>query len=638
MSQRVGALASEKEARDVAEAARESEWSGPSFVRELFLGRFRLDLIHPHPAEDPEEARRAQPFLDKLAAFLRRVDSDMIDRTGEIPEEYVQELRDMGAFGIKIPTEYGGLGLSYTSYVKAMAMVTSKDGSLTALLSAHQSIGLPQPLTLFGSDEQKAKYFPRLAKGAISAFALTEVDAGPDPANMHASAAPSIDGKYFVLNGEKLWCTNGTRAELFVVMARTPDAVVNGTPRKQITAFIVEAEWPGVEVVHRCRFMGLKAMENGVIRFTNVHVPRENIIWGEGKGLKLALITLNTGRLTLPASVAGGSKALLQASRTWANERVQWGAPIGKHEAVAEKVAMMAANTFAMESIASLTVGLAERGHYDIRLEAAVAKMYNTEHGWHIVDDALQIRGGRGYETADSLRARGERPIPIERAMRDSRINLIFEGSSEIMRLFIAREAVDHHFKTAFALVDKGATKSERTAALGRVMRFYPTWYPARWIGKGQIPGSFAEFGKLAGHMRYAERHTRKLGRAIFHAMVRFGPKLERRQLVLFRAVDIGAELFAMTAACVRANMLKKRGEHEAESLADLFCRAAEQRIDRLFENFYGRYDAEMYRIAQQVLRGEHAWLETGIIPMTEDHGAGANLGQTRAVFVKTGV
>jgi len=635
MSQRDGALASEKEARDVAEAARESEWSGPSFVRELFLGRFRLDLIHPHPAEDPEETRRAQPFLDKLAEFLRRVDSDMIDRTGEIPEEYVQELRDMGAFGIKIPTEYGGLGLSYTSYVKAMAMVTSKDGSLTALLSAHQSIGLPQPLKLFGNDQQKAKYFPRLAKGAISAFALTEVDAGSDPANMHASAAPSDDGKYFVLNGEKLWCTNGTRAELFVVMARTPDAVVNGTQRKQITAFIVEAEWPGVEVVHRCRFMGLKAIENGVIRFTNVRVPRENIIWGEGKGLKLALITLNTGRLTLPASAAGGAKALLQASRTWAQERVQWGAPIGKHEAVAEKIGMMAANTFAMESIAGLTVGLAEQGHYDIRLEAAIAKMYNTEHGWRIVDDALQIRGGRGYETADSLRARGERPIPIERAMRDTRINLIFEGSSEIMRLFIAREAVDHHFKTAFALVDKGSSKSERTAALGRVMRFYPTWYPARWIGKGQVPGSFAEFGKLAGHMRFAERHARKLGRAIFHAMVRFGPKLERRQLVLFRAVDIGAELFAMTAACVRANMLKKRAQPEAEALADLFCRAAIQRIDRLFENFYGSYDAEMYRIAQQVLRGEHSWLETGIVSLINDDFGSVTLAQTQARVVR---
>src|SRR4051812_10712393 len=604
MADKSAALASEKEARDVAESARESEWSGPSFVRELFLGRFRLDLIHPHPAEDPEEEARGRPFLEKLKGFLQRVDSDMIDRTGEIPEEYVQELREMGAFGIKIPREYGGLGLSYTSYVKAMAMVTSKDGSLTALLSAHQSIGLPQPLKLFGTEEQKQKFFPRLAKGAISAFALTEVDAGSDPANMQANAMPSEDGKHFVLNGEKLWCTNGTRAELLVVMARTPDAVVNGKPRKQITAFIVETSWPGVEVVHRCRFMGLKALENGVIRFTNVKIPRENILWGEGKGLKLALITLNTGRLTLPASAAGGAKALVNASRTWASERVQWGAPIGKHEAVAQKLAMMAANTFAMESIAGLTVGLAERGNYDIRLEAAIAKMYNTEHGWRIVDDALQIRGGRGYETADSLRARGEQPIPIERAMRDFRINLIFEGSSEIMRLFIAREAVDHHFKTAFALVDKEASKGDKTAAFGRVMRFYPAWYPARWVGKGQMPGSFGEFGKLAGHMRFAERHTRKLGRAIFHAMVKLGPKLERRQLVLFRAVDIGAELFAMTSSCVRARMLAKQGNKEASTLANLFCRAARVRVEQLFASFYGDFDGEMYRVAHQVMRG----------------------------------
>ena len=288
-------LASEKEARDVAEAARESEWSGPSFVRELFLGRFNLDLIHPHPVvSDPAEQARADAFLAKLRAFLERADSDMIDRTGDIPEAYVQELREMGAFGIKIPLEYGGVGLSYANYTRAIAMVTSKDGSLAALLSAHQSIGLPQPLKLFGTAEQKQRYFPRLAKGAISAFALTEVDAGSDPANLRTSATPSEDGKSWTISGEKLWCTNGTRAELLVVMARTPDAVVNGKPRKQITAFIVEANAPGVEVVHRCRFMGLKAIENGVIRFTNVRVSSENILWGVGKGLKLALITLNT--------------------------------------------------------------------------------------------------------------------------------------------------------------------------------------------------------------------------------------------------------------------------------------------------------------------------------------------------------
>jgi alkylation response protein AidB-like acyl-CoA dehydrogenase len=611
MADSTQALATEKEARDVAEAARESEWTQPSFVRELFLGRFRFDLIHPHPVTDAAEEARAKPFMDRLRAFLERVDSDAIDREGEIPEPLVQELRDMGAFGIKIPTEYGGLGLSQTSYVRAMAMVTSKDGSLTALLSASQSIGVPQPLKLFGTDEQKKRFFPRLAKGAISAFALTETDAGSDPANMRTTATPSEDGKYFVLNGEKLWCTNGTRAELLVVMARTPDKIVDGKPRKQITAFIVETDTPGVEIAHRCRFMGLKAIENGVIRFDNVKVPRENILWGEGKGLKLALITLNTGRLTLPASAAGGAKAMLQISRTWSQERVQWGQPIAKHEAVAQKIAKMAANTFAMESIAELASAMADQGGFDIRLEAAIAKMWNTEAGWRIVDDTLQIRGGRGYETADSLRARGEKPIGVERAMRDFRINLIFEGSSEIMRLFIAREAVDHHFKTAFDVVNPEASGAQRRSAFLRSAKFYPAWYLGRWFGGTK---SYSEFGKLAPHLKYVERTARKLGRAIFHAMVRLGPKLEKRQMVLFRAVDIGAELFAMAAACSRAQMLATRGDTNATTLADLFCRESRLRIAEHFGNLFGRNDGALYRVAQDVVKGEYAWLEQGII------------------------
>jgi alkylation response protein AidB-like acyl-CoA dehydrogenase len=633
--------ATEREARDVAEAARESEWQHPSFVRELFLGRFRLDLIHPHPPEDPEEVARAKPFLDKLRALLERVDSDEIDRTGEVPEWVVQELRDMGAFGIKIPAEYGGLGLSPLSYVRAMAMVTSKDGSLTALLSAHQSIGVPQPLALFGTPEQKVQFFPRLAKGAISAFALTEVNAGSDPANMATTATPTADGEAFVLNGEKLWCTNGTRAELFVVMARTPDKVVDGQAKKQVTAFIVEASAPGVEVVQRLRFMGLKGIENGLIRFTDVRVPRENVLWGEGRGLKLALVTLNTGRLTLPAGCAGAGKALLEASRAWAGERVQWGQPIGRHEAVAQKLARMAASTFAMEAVAELSTALYERGGYDIRLEAAVAKMYNSEAAWRIVDDALQIRGGRGYETADSLRRRGELPVPIERAMRDLRINLIFEGSSEIMRLFIAREAVDHHFKTAFDVVNPEATREQRLAALGRALKFYPAWYAARWVPS---PHTYAEFGALATHVRFAERATAKLGRAIFHAMVRFGPKLERRQAVLFRAVDAGAELFAMSAACVRAQMLAAEGVPQAVALADAFCREARQRVAASFRTLYGRHDAALYRVAQQVLRGEHAWLEQGVVGVmprerrTRDDAAAAPQGAPAPGNEKVGV
>lgn len=606
--------ATEGEARAVAEAARETEWTHPSFVRELFLGRFRLDLIHPHPRPDAGEMARAQPFLDKLRALVERVDSDAIDRTGQVPDSVIDELRAMGAFGIKIPEEYGGLGLSPLAYVRAMELVTSKDGSITALLSASQSIGVPQPLALFGTDDQKRRYFPRLAKGAISAFALTEVDAGSDPANMTTSAEPSEDGSYFVLNGQKLWCTNGTRAELFVVMARTPDRVdPDGSKHKQITAFIVERDMPGVEVARRLRFMGLKGIENGLIQFTNVRVPRENILLGEGKGLKLALTTLNTGRLTLPAGCAGAAKAMLEVSRIWANQRVQWGVPIGKHEAVAHKLANMASMTFAMEAVAELSTLLYEKGHYDIRLEAAIAKLYNTEAGWRIVDDTLQIRGGRGYETADSLASRGELPIAVERAMRDFRINLIFEGSSEIMRLFIAREAVDFHMRTAFALVDPHAKAAEKVQALGRVLKFYPAWYASRWVGKGQLP-SYGEFGRLAPHLRFAERATRRLARSIVHAMVRYGPKLERRQMVLFRAVDIGAELFAMSSACVRAQMLAGDGQAEAVTLADVFCRGARERIVLHFRQMFNPNDATLTRLSRQVLDGQHQWLEAGIV------------------------
>lgn len=626
-------LASEREARETAESARETVWEHPSFVRELFLGRFRLDLIHPHPEQhDPDEAARAADFLGKLRALLGEIDSDAIDREGEIPEPVVQAFRDIGAFGIKIPREYGGLGLSQMTYIRALEMITSQDGSLTALLSASQSIGVPQPLKLFGTDEQKQRFFPRLAKGAISAFALTEVEAGSDPANMSTTATPSDDGSHFLLNGEKLWCTNGTRADLFVVMARTADIRTDdGRSRKQITAFIVEGTAPGVEVVHRCRFMGLRAMENGLLRFTNVRVPRENILWGEGKGLKLALITLNTGRLTLPANAAGGAKTMLRIAREWASTRVQWGQPVGKHDAIANKIGRMAADTFAMEAVAELSTALYERGDYDIRLEAAIAKMWNTEVGWRIVDDTLQIRGGRGYETADSLRARGEPPIAIERAMRDSRINLIFEGTSEIMRLFIAREAVDHHFDLAFPIVNPESTMKERFAGLKRSAPFYATWYPSRWLGALR-PAVYAEFGILARHLRFADRATNKLGRALFHAMVRYGPKLERRQMILFRAVDIGAELYAIAAACVRARMLAKRGQPQAERLADVFCRESKMRIRRLFATLDGRNDNAHYKLAQEVLRGEHTWLEEGIInppssadvPADRDHPSDA--------------
>jgi len=603
-------LATEQEARQVAEDAREKQWDAPSFVRQMFEGNYRLDLVHPYPDVDPAEVERARPFMERLERFLREeVDSDRIDREGKIPAHVVEGLRKLGAFGIKIPEEYGGLGLSQTSYTHAIGLVTSVDGNLTALLSAHQSIGLPQPLKLFGTEDQKRKYLPRLARGAISAFALTEANVGSDPAALATHAELSPDGRHYILNGEKLWCTNGTVAELMVVMARTGP--------KRITAFIVEADWPGVEVVQRLHFMGLKALENGIIRFTNVKVPVENVLWGEGKGLKLALVTLNTGRLTLPASCQTAGKRCLEISRRWAAERVQWGAPIGKHDAIAQKLARMAADVYAMEAVSDLASGMADRGGYDIRLEAAMAKMWNTETAWRIADDTLQIKGGRGYETADSLRSRGERPDPVERIMRDMRINLIFEGSSEIMRLFIAREAVDTHLSVAGDLIDPRTSASAKARSLLRAGLFYAWWYPTRWLGWGRWP-RYSEFGELATHVRFAERKSRKLARTLFHCMIRFGPKLEKKQMVLGRLVEIGAELLAITAACARAR--KEVADDPSNTgpieLADLFCRQARRRVHDRFGDVFFNDDKRGYKVAQRVLKGAHGWLERGIVRM----------------------
>lgn len=609
-------LATELEAREVAEYAREQEWEQRSFARSLFEGRFELELIHPHPVPDAEEQERAAEFLSKLEAFARdHIDGDEIDRNRHVPQEVLDGLAELGAFGIKIPREYGGLELSQLSYNRALSIVASRCGSTGAFLSAHQSIGAPGPLMKFGTAEQKQRYLPRLAGGALSAFALTEANVGSDPSNMSTTATLSEDGSHWILNGEKLWTTNGPRAEIIVVMARTPTP--EGSRRKPITALIVETAWEGVETVCECSFMGLKGLSNGVLRFTDVKVPRENLLWEEGKGLKLALITLNTGRLALPTFCAAAGKGALEMCRDWAGSRVQWGREVGKHDAIAQMLGRMTAETFAMEAVVELTSGMADAKTFDIRLEAAIAKLWASETGLKIVDDALQVRGGRGYETHASLLARGDTPYPIERYLRDMRINTIFEGSSEIMRLFIAREAVDMHLSIAGDLIDPKASASKKLTALFRAGMHYAWWYPTRFLGWSFWP-RYASFGPLAGHLRYIERTSRRLARSTFHVMVRFGPGLEKRQAVLGRIVDIGADLFVMTASIVRAKMLTDRGSDEtgATALADLYCRHARRRITARFRALFFNDDDATYGIARRFLGGEFEWLERGTISL----------------------
>ncbi|RKN06748.1 acyl-CoA dehydrogenase family protein [Streptomyces radicis] len=608
---------SEREARRVLEAARPPDWSGPSFAKELFLGRLRLDLLHPRPEPDRATERSAARFLDRLRAFCAtEIDGGLVEREARVPDEVINGLRRIGAFGMRIPEEYGGLGLRHVHYHRALALVGSASPAVGALLSAHQSIGVPRPLELFGTDEQRRAFLPRCAGGAISAFLLTEPDVGSDAARLATTAVR--DGDDYVLDGVKLWTTNGVIAELLLVMASVPD--------HGITAFVVEAGSPGITVEHRSAFMGLRGIENGVTRLHRVRVPAAHRIGAEGEGLRIALATLTTGRLALPALGVGAGKWCLKIAREWSRARVQWGKPIAEHEAVGAKVSFIAATTFALEAVVDLTGELADEGSADLRIEAALAKLYGGEMACRMADELVQLRGGRGFETAASLAARGERGVPAEQMLRDLRINRIVEGGSEILRLLIAREAVDAHLRVAGGLVDPDASLTRKRRAATAAGSFYARWLPSLTTGRGHLPLSYGDFHisrhpNLAAHLRYVERGARKLARVTFYGMSRWQGRMDAKQRFLGRVVDIGAELFAMTAACVHAERLRSNGDHgrEAYQLADAFCRQARVRVDDLFPLLWHNTDATDHTVAAAVLAADHTWLEEGIVdPSTE--------------------
>ncbi|MFI6493568.1 acyl-CoA dehydrogenase family protein [Streptomyces sp. NPDC050564] len=605
----------EREARQVAEAAREQDWRKPSFAKELFLGRFRLDLIHPHPLPADEQAQRGEEFLAKLRDFCEtKIDSARIEREAQIPDEVIDGLKEIGALGMKIDTKYGGLGLTQVYYNKALALVGSASPAIGALLSAHQSIGVPQPLKLFGTQEQKDTFLPRCARTDITAFLLTEPDVGSDPARLATSAVP--DGEDYVLDGVKLWTTNGVVADLLVVMARVPKSEGH---KGGITAFVVEAGSEGVTVENRNSFMGLRGLENGVTRFHQVRVPAANRIGPEGAGLKIALTTLNTGRLSLPAMCVGAGKWCLKIAREWSAAREQWGKPVAFHEAVGAKISFIAATTFALEAVLDLSSQMADEDRNDIRIEAALAKLYGSEMACLMADELVQIRGGRGFETAESLAARGERAVPAEQILRDLRINRIFEGSTEIMHLLIAREAVDAHLSVAGDLIDPDKSLSDKAKAGANAGVFYAKWLPKLVAGPGQLPRSYHEFNQqvdLSPHLRYVERSARKLARSTFYAMSRWQGRMETKQGFLGRIVDIGAELFAMSAACVRAELLRTTGEHgrEAYQLADAFCRQSRIRVEELFARLWTNTDDLDRKVVKGVLSGTYEWLEQGIV------------------------
>lgn len=621
-------------AMQLAEDAREAEWKFPSFTAEMFKGNFRWDLLHPFPVQSEEDKRIGDEYIAKVKEVLEKyVDPYEIDAKGEYPPEALDALAKIGIFGMKIPKEYGGVGLSITNYARVLSVVGSYCMNTVTYLSAHQSIGVPQPLKEFGTEEQKKKFFPRLAAGEISAFALTEPDVGSDPARMICRADLSEDGKYYILNGDKLWTTNGMdpKTTLIVVLARTPDKISkSGKPIPQITAFIVDlkdglnkvydggdGKEDGFHRVRRCQFMGLRGIANGALVLRNVKVPVENMIGKPGQGLKIALSTLNVGRLGLPAASIGGVKTMIDECQWWITNRVQWGVPIGKHQAIAKMVANMAAHVFAMQSIVSLTCAFADKSNADIRLEAAAAKYFCSEVTWKCLDDYVQVKGGRGYENALSLYARGERPSALEMGLRDGRIGRIFEGSSQVMHLIMAREAMDTHFSLVMPLLQpKPGQKESKAALIMKAFKFYATWYPSTWMPPSTSFNVKHLNGANRAHLAYAAKTCKKLARRLFHTMAKYGPKLEYEQLILGNFVDIGVDIFAMAASLAYCESLLSQNPQDQtiQDVCDLFCREARKRIEANFAAVKKNHNSFYKRVTGALMEGKLNWMRRDIV------------------------
>jgi len=611
-----------QKAMDLAEESREAEWKYPSFIAELFKGNFRWDIVHPFPIQDPADKKLGDELIAKTKEALESsLDPDKVDRTYEYPEKALKAMADIGLWGMKISKEYGGLGLSQTNYSRLVAFTGTYCQNTATWLSAHQSIGVPQPLKLCGTDEQKKKWLPRLAAGAISAFALTEPGVGSDPAQMKTRAEPSEDGTYYLINGEKLWITNGPDAEILIVMAQTPPKVIKGKERPQITAFVVDRKDPetakGFEVAHRCRFMGLHGISNGLLKFNDMKVPAENIVGKTGEGLKIALMTLNQGRLTVPALSSASSKQMLHFGNLWCNKRVQWGAPIGKHQAVANMTSRMAAETFAMEGMNRLACALADKGGVDIRLEAAMAKYFCTEASWRVGDDFMQVRGGRGYESVSSLRGRDDDPIVCERTMRDARVSRILEGTSQVMELIIAREALDTHFSKIMPIMDpkmNRAKKSKGTLLMEAFM-FYASWYPKQWMPVSAPSNTKHLSGKNRAHLGYAARTCRRMARKLFHTMGKYQQKLEKKTLILARYVEIGTDLFAMACSLSYAESLLAQNPNNKtiQDVCDLFCCIARKRIEDNFRKLSRNHDDLIDKVGKEFLEGDLGWMTTDV-------------------------
>ena len=584
----------------------------PSFTRQLFNGDIDDEILFPFPRIGEEEDHVVQAFLTELKAYLdEHVDREWIDEHERVPDEVIEGLKKLGLFGIAIPKEYGGMGLSQSAYCRVFEMVTGYDVGLAIILGVHLSIGI-KGVILAGTEEQKRLYLPKAATGEwFASFALTEPEAGSDAAGIKSRAVLSDDGSHWILNGEKIWIGNGSFSEVIVAFAQVP-VERKGETVDRVTAFILRPDMPGFERGPTLRKMGARGSNQAELYFRDVRVPKENVLGEVGEGFKLAMRILNSGRQGLSAGCAGGVRQCLRLACEWAKEREQFGRPIAQYEVIQGKLAAMAADAYTAESVAYLTTGLADRGDVDYALESAAAKVWTSDAMDRAVDELVQIAGGRGFV----------KPYPYERMYRDARITRIFEGTNEILRLFVGLSGME---EPGERLRQIGAALREPVRQFGLLTDF-ATERVRLALGGGEPEVSVKVHPSLQRHFDYLESHTRDLRLAVDGVIRRHGRAVVERQFVVTRIADMAIELYVRAAVLSRTQALLdayEAGDRQAPPLTstrihldeasvarvlrlcDLACQRSGLRFRQAREGLNDQRDTLLRGVAADVLGAE---------------------------------
>jgi alkylation response protein AidB-like acyl-CoA dehydrogenase len=611
------------------EAGRE-QLTGQSFMAGLFAGKpdFSLLLTPEEPLEDKVAWEQFRPRLEHF--LTTQVDPDEIERTGKIPDSVIKGLFAIGAFGMKIPQQYGGLGFSYTNYGRALMLMASWNNALALTVAVPQSIGIAMPILMFGNEEQRCTYLPLVAREAVSAFALTEPLTGSDAANIATEAIQDSTGTTFVVNGEKLWCTNGPIARYVTLIARvpakrsqyngrtiwvpTPDG--KGADDQVHTAFILDMQTAGVHIRQHCQFEGCRGIENAYMTFTDVHIPTENVIGEVGRGLKYALTILNVGRaVSIPAICLGMAKQAWQPTLDRANHRLTFQKPLGTRQTQRMRLGRMASNLFAMEALALTVWRMADQHTFDVRIEAALAKLFCSEKTIQFLKDAQVIFGGMGYETADSKRFRGEPAFGIEQLVRDAEMYRIGEGATDILRPFVAREGLNMHLERAGHLFDERTTGVGRVIELWRLLIFYAPWYLSQWRSNRLPPRPEFQHSNVRPELSFVERASRRLARTIFYTMLLHREALRDDQGRQNRIEMIGEDLLIITATVLYAEAQERTAGHpEVWGLAEESFREAKQRVEHNIRELIRNQDAIVAAVGEKALSDRYPSLISGII------------------------